>query len=144
MKKKFLISFIAVLSGILFTFLFLNNNIFYAKEEYSLYAFQIGAYKDLDNANKMKDEYNGVIYEEDGLYKVLVGIYKDIDVLNKMLVYFENNNINIYLKSIKVSKNLYNKIDDYEKLISSSNSEKLYIKVNESILKLYEKDIEVI
>ncbi len=140
MKRKIILSLFVILSGVVFTFYFLNKKVFYAKEEYYVYAFQAGAYQNEDNANKYIDSLGnikGIIIKDNDLYKIYVGIYKNTDIVNKMLVYFENNNINIYLKSIKVSKDFYKILDNYEKIINNTDNTYIYSKVNESILKVY-------
>ena len=69
-------------------------------------------------------------------------MYKDIDIVNKMIVYFENNDINIYLKNLNVSKNFHNDLLNYETLIKNSEDIHVYNKVNQSILNLYLESLE--
>ena len=138
MKKNIIMIILAISSGVAFTFFFLNKGVFYAKEEYSVYAFQVGAFKDYDNAkNFINNIPSGIIVNEDNLYKIYVGIYKDIDLVNKMIVYFENKDINIYLKSVKVDKEFYNSVDSFEKILNNTEEEKIYNKTNQAILDLY-------
>ena len=148
MKKKILLIIITIGAGILFTFYFLNKENIYAKEEYIVYAFQVGAFKNYENAQEYSQNFESfIIKQEDNLYKVFVGIYNNIDIVNKMIVYFENNNINIYLKSLNVSKKFYNDLENYEKIILNTEDTNVYNKINESILNNYlesinyEKDI---
>ena len=132
---------ISISIGVLFTIFFLNNEQFYAKEKYLVYAFQVGSFDNIDNATKYKNNLpSSIIIKEDNSYKVLVGIYKDIDIVNKMLVYFEDNNINIYLKNIQVTEELYKKLDNYEKILINTNDYNIYNKVNQSILDMYIND----
>ena len=124
--------------GVAFTFFVLNKEDIYAKERYLVYAFQVGAFEREENAKEYINKLNkGIVYKEDNLYKVFVAIYKDIDIINKMVVYFENNDINIYLKNIKVNKEFYKNLGNYEKIIEKSDDEKVYNKINESILSNY-------
>ena len=121
-----------------FTFFFLNKENTFAKEEYLIYAFQVGAFEKYDNAVNLSNLLpSSIIKKEDNLYKIYVAMYKDIDIVNKMIVYFENNNINIFLKSLSVSKNFYNDLLNYETLIKNSEDTNVYNKVNQSILNLY-------
>ena len=64
-------------------------------------------------------------------------MYKDIDLVNNMVVYFEDKNINIYLKSIEVTESFYTLLDNYEKLLRNSEDKSIYDKVNQSILNSY-------
>ena len=141
MKKYFIYGIITILIGVLFAFFVLNNNVFYAKESNYVYAFQIGAFKEFDNADNTIKKNGGILVHDNGLYKVYIGIYKNTDVINKMLVYFENKGINVYLKSIIVKDNFYNMIDNYEELIRKSNDEMVYIKATEGILNLYSEGL---
>lgn len=138
MKKKLLFISLSILLGMLFTFFVLNKENTYAKEEYLVYAFQTGAFNNEENAIDYKNQLSSaIILKENNLYKVYVAIYKDIDIINKMLVYFENNNINIYLKSLSVSKEFYNNLGTYEELLKNSENDNVYSKINLSILNNY-------
>lgn len=138
MKKKILLAIFSVGAGMAFTFFFLNKENTFAKEEYLIYAFQVGAFEKYDNAVNLSNLLpSSIIKKEDNLYKIYVAMYKDIDIVNKMIVYFENNNINIFLKSLSVSKNFYNDLLNYETLIKNSEDTNVYNKVNQSILNLY-------
>ncbi len=138
MKKNIILILFSLISGVLFTVFILNKENIYAKEEYLVYAFQVGAYESIDNANDMINKLpSGISIKEDNLYKVYSAIYKDIDLVNKMITYFKDNNINIYLKTINVSKDFYYILDNYEKIISKTDDVNIYAKVNQSILNTY-------
>ena len=138
MKKNIILVLFSLISGVLFTIFILNKENIYAKEEYLVYAFQVGAYESIDNANNMISKLpSGISIKEDNLYKVYSAIYKDIDLVNKMITYFKDNNINIYLKTINVSKDFYYILDNYEKIISKTEDTAVYDKVNQSILNTY-------
>ena len=142
MKMKIVLILFCVASGILFTFFFLNKESFYAKEEYSVFAFQAGAFSKYDNAIKQCDKLpSSIIVKDNNLYKVYVAIYKDIDLVNKMLVYFEDNNINIFLKNVNIDKTLNEKLMNFEKLLMKTKEEAVYNKINQSILDLYLESI---
>lgn len=129
---------LSILLGILFTFFVLNNQNTYAKEDYLVYAFQVGAFENEKNAVELSNKLKAsIIKKEDKLYKVYVAIYKDIDVINAMVVYFEDNDINIYLKNINVSKEFYYNLDNYEKIIKENYNKNIYDQINQSILDNY-------
>lgn len=143
MKKKILLFILCIASGILFTFFVLNKENIYAKEEYSVFAFQVGAFSKYDNAVKYCESLpSSLIVKEDDLYKIYVAIYRDIDLVNKMLVYFEDNGINIYLRGFNVDESFYNKLLNYEKLLLNTLEESVYDKVNQSILNIYLESID--
>ena len=138
MKKNILLVLFSLISGVLFTVFILNKENIYAKEEYLVYAFQVGAYESVDNANDIINKLpSGISIKEDNLYKVYSAMYKDIDLVNKMITYFKDKNINIYLKTINVSKDFYYILDNYEKIISKTEDTEVYDKVNQSILNTY-------
>ncbi len=138
MKKNIILVLFSLISGVLFTVFILNKENIYAKEEYLVYAFQVGTYESIDNARDMISKLpSGISIKEDNLYKVYSAIYKDIDLVNKMITYFKDNNINIYLKTINVSKDFYYILDNYEKIISKTDDTAVYDKVNQSILNTY-------
>ena len=138
MKKNILLVLFSLISGVLFTIFILNKENIYAKEEYLVYAFQVGAYESVDNAQDIISKLpSGISIKEDNLYKVYSAMYKDIDLVNKMITYFKDNNINIYLKTINVSKDFYYILDNYEKIISKTEDTAVYDKVNQSILNTY-------
>jgi len=138
MKKSIILMIISIIFGTSFTFFILNKDIVGAKEEYLVYAFQVGAYENIDNAKSHSNKLpSSIILHENNLYKVYTAMYKDIDIINEMVVYFEDNYINIYLKNISVDKEFYNMLDNYEKLIKKSNNKEIYNKINQSILNSY-------
>ena len=135
MKKNIILITLSIIFGIVFTFFVLNKQDTYAKEEYLVYAFQVGAFEKEENAiDYVKYLPTSVIYREENLYKVFVAIHKDIDIINKMVVYFENNDINVYLKSINVTKEFYINLNNYEEFIKKSDNTNVYNKINQSIL----------
>lgn len=143
MKKNLILITLSILLGIAFTFFVLNKQDTYAKEDYLVYAFQVGAFENIENA----EEYSSglpasIIHKEDKLYKVYVAIYKDIDIINKMVVYFENNDINVYLKNINVDKEFYKALSNYEELIKNSEDTNIYNKINQSILNNFLESIK--
>jgi len=142
MKKNLILVTLSVILGIAFTFFVLNKENTYAMEEYLVYAFQVGAFEKEDYAIEYsKTLPSSIIKKEEGLYKVYTAIYKDIDIINKMVVYFEDNNINIYLKSISINKEFNTLLTNYEEIIKKSENN-IYDKVNQSILNSYLESIE--
>jgi len=138
MKKNIILITLSVIIGVLFTFFVLNKENTYAKEEYLVYAFQVGAFEKEENAIEYSEYLpTSIILKEDKLYKVYVAIYKDIDLINEMVVYFEDKDINVYLKSININNNFYKLLDNYELLIKESKDKNIYNKINQSILNSY-------
>lgn len=138
MKKNIILIILSIIFGVLFTFFVLNKENTYAKEEYLVYAFQTGAFEKKEYAIKYSENFpSSIIIQDEELYKIYVAIYKDIDLINEMVVYFEDKNINVYLKSIKVNKDFYNLLNDYELLVKKSKDKNMYNNINQSILNSY-------
>ena len=138
MKKAIYIIIFMLSTIVFYYFIFISNNKINNKNEYDVFALQAASFDNIDNASIYKANLpSSIIVKQNNLYNVYVGMYKDIDLVNKMIVYFEDNNINIYLKNIKVNKDLYNKLDNYEKILINSNDVRVYKNINQSILDMY-------
>lgn len=143
MKKNLILVTLSIILGVAFTFFVLNKENTYAKEEYLVYAFQVGAFENEENALEYIAHLpSSIIVNDDNLFKVYTAIYKDIDIINQMVVYFEDNNINIYLKNINVNSNFYTILSNFEELIKNSYDKNIYNKVNQSILNSYLESID--
>ncbi len=142
MKKNVILVIVSIVVGVLFAAFVLNKEDIYAKSEYNVFAFQVGAYEDYNNAEKNSSKLpSSIIVKENNLYKIYVAIYKNIDIVNKMIVYFENNGINIYLKGITINEEFYNKLENYEDFIINSDDATVYNKINQSILNIYKEGL---
>lgn len=138
MKKNLILITLSIVLGVAFTFFVLNKENTYAKEEYLVYAFQVGAFESEENAQDYSEYLpSSIVIKEGNLYKVYTAMYKDIDIINQMVVYFEDNDINVYLKNIKVNSTFYTTLSNFEELIKNSYDKNIYNKVNQSILNSY-------
>ena len=136
--KKIMVGIGLIVVGVSFTFFVLNNKYTIAKENFSVYALETGVFENKEKALKfVKNLPSYIIVESDGLYKVYSAIYKNIDIINEMVVYLENKDILVYLKSIDVTKEFYNELLNYEKIITNNYNENIYDQVNQSILNTY-------
>ncbi len=138
MKKNFILITFSILAGILVTFFILNKESFAASEEYLAYAFLTTS---VDNVMEAENEISrlglGIYLNNGNKFDICIAIYKDLDIVNEMINQYEKNGTNIYLKTIKVSKNFYKSLDTYENIIKNTNDKQLTTKINESILKMY-------
>lgn len=141
MKKNIILVLSSILLGVLFTFFILNKENIYAKEDYTVYAFQTGAYSTYDKAYQNINNISSIIVSDNNLYKIYCAIYKDMDLVNKMLNYYRQKNINIYLKQIKVSANFLKALEKYEELLKKVDDNSTYEQINQSILNLYLESI---
>lgn len=146
MKKTLLTILGAILFGFglgLFFFKKFDTNIeALATSVKSIYAVQVGVYKNIDNAKDVANKMGGIVVLDNDYYRVYIDIIKDKEILNSREEYYKNNNINYYLKIINPSKEFITKLDDYEIILknTSISADKIRI-VREKILKEYQNEL---
>jgi len=116
---------------------FIDENIVSAsKTNDEVYAFQVGAFDNYDNANTLAKKYGGVVIIDNNKYRVYIAIASDsVNILKK---YFDDKNIAYYLKTIDVSNEFFTTLKEYETLLINS-SDDTYLQIIKNILKEYEK-----
>ncbi len=146
MKKTLLTILGAILVGFglgLFFFKKFDTNIeALATSVQSIYAVQVGVYKNIDNAKDVANKMGGIVVLDNDYYRVYIDIIKDKEILNSREEYYKNNNINYYLKIINPSKEFITKLDDYEMILknTSISADKIGV-VREKILKEYQNEL---
>lgn len=146
MKKTLLTILGAILVGFglgLFFFKKFDTNIeALATSVKSIYAVQVGVYKNIDNAKDVANKMEGIVVLDNDYYRVYIDIIKDKEILNLREEYYKNNNINYYLKIINPSKEFITKLDDYEIILknTSISADKIGV-VREKILKEYQNEL---
>lgn len=146
MKKTLLTILGAILVGFglgLFFFKKFDTNIeALATSVKSIYAVQVGVYKNIDNAKDVANKMGGIVVLDNDYYRVYIDIIKDKEILNSREEYYKNNNINYYLKIINPSKEFIAKLDDYEIILKNTSISADKIKVvREQILKEYQNEL---
>lgn len=127
MKKTILTIVLAILIGFTFGFFFLKKFTPKTITEVSniksqVYAFQIGVYKNKDNATKNATTNNSIVVEDDNLYRVYIALLKDQTLIDNLKKYYDSIGLNYYLKAINVSDNTENIINNYELLLNNCDS----------------------
>lgn len=127
MKKTILTIVLAILIGFIFGFFFLKKFTPKTITEVSniksqVYAFQIGVYKNKDNATKNATTNNGIVVEDNNLYRVYIALLKDQTLIDNLKKYYDSIGLNYYLKAINVSNNTENIINNYELLLNNCDS----------------------
>lgn len=139
MKGYIKVIIIAILIGGLIAFFFykdIKNEVnALTSQDNTINLFQVGVYKIYDNALNCKNNYdNAIIYEDNGLYRVIIAGVNHVDAKVKLEAFFTNQNIKYYIKDIKVSSDIVNKINNYELVLIKTDSEDVIININKSIL----------
>lgn len=127
MKKTILTIVLAILIGFTFGFFFLKKFTPKTITEVSniksqVYAFQIGVYKNKDNATKNATTNNSIVVEDNNLYRVYIALLKDQTLIDNLKKYYNSIGLNYYLKAINVSYNTENIINNYELLLNNCDS----------------------
>lgn len=127
MKKTILTIVLAILIGFTFGFFFLKKFTPKTITEVSniksqVYAFQIGVYKNKDNATKNATINNSIVVEDNNLYRVYIALLKDQTLIDNLKKYYDSIGLNYYLKAINVSDNTENIINNYELLLNNCDS----------------------
>ena len=117
MKKTIIMIILAIGVGFTFGFLFLKKFNTETITEVSniksqVYAFQIGVYKNKDNALNAANTNKGIIILDNDIYRVYIAILKDETLIDNLKDYYDSLVINYYLKAINVSSKTNNIIDN--------------------------------
>ena len=139
MKKTIIMIILAIGVGFTFGFLFLKKFNTETITEVSniksqVYAFQIGVYKNKDNALNAANTNKGIVVLDNDIYRVYIAILKDETLIDNLKDYYDSLGINSYLKAINVSSKTNNIIDNYESLLNNCDSSN-YNMVLDSMLK---------
>ena len=139
MKQTIIMIILAIGVGFTFGFLFLKKFNTETRTEVSniksqVYAFQIGVYKNKDNALNAANTNKGILVLDNDIYRVYIAILKDETLIDNLKDYYDSLGINYYLKAINVSSKTNNIIDNYESLLNNCDSSN-YNMVLDSMLK---------
>lgn len=106
----------------------INNN--------QVYALQVGVFDNFDNAQNLASKYGGIVLLDGTRYRVYIAIVND--TLNLIKNYYDEKNIAYYIRTIDVTKEFIDKLNDYETILKSSSKDS-YDDLIKNILKEYEK-----
>ena len=144
MKKMFLLTLVAMISGFLlgkFTFgkyEKINETLNATKEASYIYMINYGSY---DNKDKMINELKEIdkyIYSyENNMYNAYIGITGNMNNAQKIKNIYNNSNLQI--QKIYISNdNFIKKLKNYDKLIAATEDNNSLIILQKQILILYE------
>lgn len=146
--KKYLkiLLFSVAIGGILAYFFYrdINKEVrAISKKEEVVTIFQTGVFKDYNNALEFSKTFaSSIVYKDSNYYRVIIALTYHEDVKTKLEVIYTNKEINYYLKEVRVSKDLIEKISNFESIILKSDKEEVIDNVNNSILKLFDSYIK--
>lgn len=142
MKKYLKILGVSILIGGVFAYFFykdINEEVkAIVKKEEILTLFQVGVFKSMENANKYANMYSSsYIYNDNDYYRVFIAACNNIEVCTKLENMYKAQEVEYYLKEVRVGKSLIEKINNYEKVILKSDKKAIIENINNSILNLY-------
>lgn len=121
---------------------FFFNSFTLEQDDISLFnvasAFQVGAFTNRDNADRVADRNNGIVVLDRDVYRVYVAILNDKEAIRKMKDYYNEIGLNYYLKEINVSSEFLLSISDSEELLKRSSKD-TYNTINISVLNKYKE-----
>jgi len=143
LKKIFISILLALVIGFTFGCIFLKKfNLSTAtSNKLEVYAFQVGVYKNYDNALNVSNLNNGVIINDNNNYRVYSAFLSNEDIVNNLKQYYNANNINYYLKKIEVSNNTLEIINNYEILLKSASTDKYSMIIKEMMKELEKNEL---
>ena len=135
MKKKLLIMLFALLLGGSMALITLYKLNFKAKT-YPVAIYQLGVYKNYDNAlKKAQDAKGAIIISRDDNYQVIGAIASSKESQNKLANLLKNEQLDYYLKELDLNEESKETIDEYELLINKTDDLEVLKKLNEELLK---------
>ena len=127
MKKYFKYFLGAILVGSILAFFFYKDIqkevIALDTNEDYVNVFQVGVFKNEENAKSMAQSYSlGTIYKDQDYFRVFIGV--TINNSSKLEEYFTELGYNFYLKKVRISDEIFQKIKTYDEVLGKSNKAK--------------------
>jgi len=142
MKSYLKIILGALLVGSICAYLFYKNIVNEVDEviylENKVYVFQVGVFKNKDNAiNYEKNYLSKKIYYDEEYYRVFIGITSDKENKEKLKKIFANLNYSFYIKEYKSNENKITELNKYEILLKETNNLEVINKINQEMLNIF-------
>ena len=139
MKKTLMMIILAVIVGFSFGYLFLrkfNNEVIteVSSIKSQCYAFQIGVYRNKENALKAANDSRGIVILDNDFYRVYIALLKDENLIESLKSYYDTKNVNYYLKAIDISDKTSSILDNYEIILKRTSIDN-YEAIIENMLK---------
>lgn len=130
---------LAVIVGFSFGYLFLrkfNNEVIteVSSIKSQCYAFQIGVYRNKENALKAANDSRGIVILDNDFYRVYIALLKDENLIESLKSYYDTKNVNYYLKAIYISDKTSSILDNYEIILKRTSIDN-YEAIIENMLK---------
>lgn len=142
MKKTLKIVLFSSLLGVVLAGLFFFNikDKAEAKNKPILYAFQVGVFKNKENANNYRSRFSlGKVVYDGEYYRIYIGV----TVNNKDLLasIFDKENYSYYIKELEANDTILNEIKKYDELLVKSSEENRLL-VIKNMLESYQNELQ--
>ena len=135
MKKKIMTIILAIILGGSMALITLKKFNFKDKT-YTVSIYQLGVYKNYDNAlKKAQDAKGAIIISKYDNYQVIGAIASSPDSKDKLATLLKKEKLDYYLKQLDLNEESKKTIDKYELLINKTDDLEVIKKLNEELLK---------
>ncbi len=142
MKKTIKIVLFSSLLGIILAGLFFFNikDKAEAKNKSVLYAFQVGVFKNKENASNYRNRFSlGKVIYDGEYYRIYIGVTVDNKELLSSL--FSKENYSYYIKEIDASEEIIQEIKKYDELLIKSSEENRML-IIKNMLESYQNELQ--
>lgn len=131
-KKLFFLAFLLGSSMALITIYKFN----FKEKSYSVAIYQLGVYKNYDNAlRKAQDSKGAIIISNEDNYQVIGAMAYSKTSKEKLANLLKNEKVDYYIKELSINEDAKNQILEYELLINKTDDLEVLKKLNEDLLK---------
>lgn len=142
MKKTLKIVFFSSLLGVVLAGLFFFNikDKAEAKNKPILYAFQVGVFKNKENANNYRNRFSlGKVVYDGEYYRIYIGV--TVDNKEMLASIFDEENYSYYIKELETTETVLNEIKKYDELLVKSNEENRML-IIKNMLESYQNELQ--
>ena len=142
MKTYLKVAIGAVIIGGVFAYFFYKDIskevIALTNKNYEVNLFQVGVFKNQDNALNYQDNFeSSIIYENGDYYRVLVGIAYHEENKVKLESFLTNKGVDYYIKKVKMNEEFIKSLENYETVILKTDKEEVINNINKAMLELF-------
>ena len=132
----------AIIIGGIFAYFFYKDIskevIALTNKNYEVSLFQVGVFKNQDNALNYQNNFDCLIIYEDGdYYRVLVGIAYHEENKVKLESFLTNKGVDYYIKKVKMNEKFIKSLENYETVMLKTDKEEVINNINKAMLELF-------
>ena len=107
-------------------------------KNYEVSLFQVGVFKNQDNALNYQNNFDcSIIYEDGDYYRVLVGIAYHEENKVKLESFLTNKGVDYYIKKVKMNEKFIKSLENYETVMLKTDKEEVINNINKAMLELF-------